>query len=61
MCGTDTFFPHIGGGPFGAGGTMVPVPLGHEPAGEIVEVGAEVDGLKAGTGWVVNPQASPSG
>ena len=61
ICGTDTFFLHLGGGPFGAGGAMVPVPLGHEPAGEIVEVGAEVDGLKVGDRVVVNPQGAPSG
>ncbi len=39
----------------------VPVPLGHEPAGEIVEVGAEVTGLKVGDRVVVNPQDAPSG
>ncbi|MEW1647575.1 zinc-binding dehydrogenase [Streptomyces sp. NPDC091219] len=61
ICGTDTFFLHLGGGPFGPGGTMAPVPLGHEPAGEIVEVGAEVDGLKVGDRVVVNPQGAPSG
>lgn len=26
ICGTDTFFLHIGGGPFGPGGAMTPVP-----------------------------------
>jgi (R,R)-butanediol dehydrogenase/meso-butanediol dehydrogenase/diacetyl reductase len=61
ICGTDTFFLHIGGGPFGPEGAMVPVPLGHEPAGEIVEVGAEVGDLKVGDRVVVNPQSSPSG
>ncbi|MDP4501771.1 zinc-dependent alcohol dehydrogenase [Nonomuraea turcica] len=61
ICGTDVTFLHMGGGPFGPGGQMIPVPLGHEPAGEIVEVGAEVTGLKAGDRVVVNPQAAPSG
>ncbi|MFE5374222.1 zinc-dependent alcohol dehydrogenase [Streptomyces mirabilis] len=61
ICGTDTFFLHIGGAPFGPDGSMVPIPLGHEPAGEIVEVGAEVEDLKAGDRVVVNPQAAPSG
>ncbi|WP_328875227.1 zinc-binding dehydrogenase [Streptomyces sp. NBC_00287] len=61
ICGTDTFFLHLGGGPFGPGGSMTSLPLGHEPAGEIVEVGAEVSGLKAGDRVVVNPQGAPSG
>ncbi|MBC2900590.1 zinc-dependent alcohol dehydrogenase [Streptomyces cupreus] len=61
ICGTDTFFLHMGGAPFGPGGSMVSLPLGHEPAGEIVAVGAEVTGLKAGDRVVVNPQGAPSG
>ena len=61
ICGTDAAFLHMGGGPFGPGGQMTAVPLGHEPAGEIVEVGADVNGLKAGDRVVVNPQAAPSG
>lgn len=61
ICGTDTFFLHLGGGPFGPGGAMAPVPLGHEPAGEIVEVGAEVDGLKVGTTWSSTRRARPPG
>jgi len=61
ICGTDTFFLHIGGIPFGPGGSMISLPLGHEPAGEIVELGAEVEGLKVGDRVVVNPQDAPSG
>jgi 2-desacetyl-2-hydroxyethyl bacteriochlorophyllide A dehydrogenase len=63
ICGTDVAFLHMGGMPARAhlGGDMVPVPLGHEPAGEVVEVGAEVDGLKAGDRVVVNPQDAPTG
>ncbi|MGW7650013.1 zinc-dependent alcohol dehydrogenase [Streptomyces bobili] len=63
ICGTDVTFLHMGGMPARAhlGGDMVPVPLGHEPAGEIAEVGAEVDGLKAGDRVVVNPQDAPTG
>ncbi|MEU3338508.1 zinc-binding dehydrogenase [Streptomyces sp. NPDC006668] len=61
ICGTDTFFLHIGGMPAGADGSMRSIPLGHEPAGEIVEVGAEVTDLKAGDRVVVNPQGVPSG
>ncbi|MGP4011194.1 zinc-dependent alcohol dehydrogenase [Streptomyces sp. 4N124] len=63
ICGTDTAFLHMGGMPSRghAGGETVAIPLGHEPAGEIVEVGAEVAGLKVGDRVVVNPQAAPSG
>ncbi|MFC8516301.1 zinc-binding dehydrogenase [Streptomyces sp. NPDC057257] len=61
ICGTDTFFLHIGGMPAGADGSMRSIPLGHEPAGEIVEVGAEVTELKVGDRVVVNPQGVPSG
>ncbi|MEV0179716.1 alcohol dehydrogenase catalytic domain-containing protein [Streptomyces sp. NPDC050625] len=63
ICGTDVTFLHMGGMPARAhlGGDLVPLALGHEPAGEIVEVGAEVTGLKAGDRVVVNPQEAPSG
>ncbi|MFJ8778548.1 zinc-binding dehydrogenase [Streptomyces sp. NPDC102476] len=61
ICGTDTFFLHLGGMPSGADGAMRAIPLGHEPAGEIVEVGAEVSGLAVGNRVVVNPQGAPTG
>lgn len=61
ICGTDVTFLHMGGIPFGPGGSMIPLPLGHEPAGEIVEVGADVTDLKVGDHVVVNPQGAPSG
>jgi (R,R)-butanediol dehydrogenase/meso-butanediol dehydrogenase/diacetyl reductase len=61
ICGTDVSFLHMGGIPFGPGGSMISLPLGHEPAGEIVELGTEVTGLKVGDRVVVNPQAAPSG
>ncbi|MFF3848993.1 zinc-binding dehydrogenase [Streptomyces sp. NPDC002328] len=63
ICGTDVTFLHMGGMPARAhlGGDLVPVALGHEPAGEVVEVGAEVAGLKAGDRVVVNPQDAPTG
>jgi len=61
ICGTDVSFLHMGGIPFGPGGSTISLPLGHEPAGEIVEIGAEVTDLTVGDRVVVNPQAAPSG
>ena len=63
ICGTDVTFLHMGGFPARAheGGELRPVALGHEPAGEVVEVGAEVTDLKAGDRVVVNPQSGNSG
>jgi 2-desacetyl-2-hydroxyethyl bacteriochlorophyllide A dehydrogenase len=62
ICGTDTFFVQTGGTPYNTpDGSLVPLPLGHEPAGEVVEVGAEVTDLKVGDRVVVNPQGAPSG
>ncbi|WP_406444465.1 alcohol dehydrogenase catalytic domain-containing protein [Streptomyces sp. NBC_00631] len=61
ICGTDTFFVRSGGTPYNADGSVVPLLLGHEPAGEIAQVGAEVTGLKVGDRVVVNPQGVPSG
>ncbi|WP_194830002.1 zinc-binding dehydrogenase [Nocardia sp. XZ_19_231] len=71
ICGTDTQFVHMGGMPAAWStapvpeGTdpqqIVPVVLGHEPAGEIVAVGTEVSGLAVGDHVVVNPQGAPSG
>ncbi|KND28910.1 theronine dehydrogenase [Streptomyces acidiscabies] len=63
ICGTDVTFLHMGGMPARAhlGGDLIPVALGHEPAGEVVQVGAEVTGLKAGDRVVVNPQDAPTG
>ncbi|PYT15843.1 MAG: alcohol dehydrogenase [Acidobacteria bacterium] len=42
MCGTDLHAHH------GVMPVPLPIVLGHEPVGEIVEVGAGVDGLRAG-------------
>jgi (R,R)-butanediol dehydrogenase/meso-butanediol dehydrogenase/diacetyl reductase len=61
ICGTDAAFVQMGGMPLGPGGETAAIPLGHEPAGEVVEIGAEVTGLKTGDRVVVNPQAAPSG
>jgi (R,R)-butanediol dehydrogenase / meso-butanediol dehydrogenase / diacetyl reductase len=61
ICGTDAAFVQMGGMPLGPAGQMASIPLGHEPAGEVIEIGAEVAGLKTGDRVVVNPQAAPSG
>lgn len=57
ICGSDTFYITIGGIPPRQGCT----PLGHEPAGEVVEVGADVTGVEVGDHVVINPMAAPSG
>jgi 2-desacetyl-2-hydroxyethyl bacteriochlorophyllide A dehydrogenase len=57
ICGTDAFFISFGGLP-GADGHM---PLGHEPAGEVVEVGSDVTGVAVGDHVVINPMVAPSG
>jgi len=57
ICGSDLFYISIGGVPPRQGNT----PLGHEIAGEVIEVGADVVGLSIGDHVVVNPMASPTG
>ncbi|KUI01188.1 theronine dehydrogenase [Mycolicibacterium acapulense] len=55
ICGSDAFYISIGGLPPHQGS----MPLGHEPAGEIVAVGADVTGFTVGDHVVVNPMATP--
>ncbi len=57
ICGSDVYYIAIGGIPPRQGETI----LGHEAAGEVVEVGAEVAGLSVGDHVVVNPMADPAG
>lgn len=57
ICGSDALYIAVGGLPPRQGH----MPLGHEPAGEIVEVGAEVGGVAVGDHVVINPMAAPSG
>ncbi|GLE54122.1 threonine dehydrogenase [Mycobacterium montefiorense] len=57
ICGSDAFYITIGGIPPRRGHT----PLGHEPAGEVVEVGDQVSGIAVGDHVVINPMAAPSG
>jgi L-iditol 2-dehydrogenase len=57
ICGSDAFYISIGGVPPRQGH----MPLGHEPAGEVVEIGAEVSGVTVGDHVVINPMAAPGG
>ena len=54
ICGSDALYIATGGLP-PLHGRM---PLGHEPAGEVVAVGADVTRLEVGDHVVVNPMAS---
>jgi 2-desacetyl-2-hydroxyethyl bacteriochlorophyllide A dehydrogenase len=54
ICGSDALYISYGGIPPRQGAT----PLGHEPAGEVVEVGALVHGIAVGDHVVVNPIAA---
>jgi L-iditol 2-dehydrogenase len=53
ICGSDTLYISIGGLPPRQGC----MPIGHEPAGEVVEVGSDVSGIAVGNRVVVNPMA----
>lgn len=55
ICGSDSLYISMGG--LGKGH----MPLGHEPAGEIVEIGSAVTGFAVGDHVVVNPMVAPSG
>ncbi len=57
ICGSDALYISMGGVPPRMGQT----PLGHEPAGEVVEVGGKVAGIAIGDHVVINPFAAPSG
>jgi 2-desacetyl-2-hydroxyethyl bacteriochlorophyllide A dehydrogenase len=57
ICGSDAMYIAMGGIPPRQGQT----PLGHEPAGEVVEVGSAVAAVSVGDHVVVNPMAAPSG
>jgi L-iditol 2-dehydrogenase len=57
ICGSDSFYIARGGIPPREGAT----PLGHEPAGEVVEVGDRVEGIRPGDHVVINPMAHRDG
>ncbi|OBF89082.1 theronine dehydrogenase [Mycobacterium sp. 852002-51152_SCH6134967] len=53
ICGSDTLYISIGGLPPRQGS----MPIGHEPAGEVVEVGTDVRDISVGDRVVINPMA----
>ena len=55
ICGSDAFYISIGGLCEGY------MPLGHEPAGEVVGIGSAVTGIAVGDHVVINPMVAPSG
>jgi len=57
ICGSDALYISLGGLPPRQGR----MPLGHEPSGEVVEVGGDVTGISVGDHVVINPMAAPSG
>ncbi|MCV7344550.1 zinc-dependent alcohol dehydrogenase [Mycolicibacterium rhodesiae] len=57
ICGSDALYISMGGLPPRQGR----MPLGHEPAGEVVEVGRDVTGVTVGDHVVINPIGAPSG
>ncbi len=56
ICGSDLSYIKIGGIPNPRNVT----PLGHEGAGDVMEVGSEVEGIAAGDRVIVNPMMTPS-
>jgi 2-desacetyl-2-hydroxyethyl bacteriochlorophyllide A dehydrogenase len=57
ICASDALYISLGGLPPRQG----QMPLGHEPAGEVVEVGRAVTGIAVGDHVVINPMVAPSG
>jgi threonine dehydrogenase-like Zn-dependent dehydrogenase len=56
ICGSDALYIALGGLPPRQG----QMPLGHEPAGEVVEVGRDVTGVSVGDHVVINPMGATS-
>jgi threonine dehydrogenase-like Zn-dependent dehydrogenase len=57
ICGSDLSYIKVGGMSRNAEGTTA---LGHEAAGEVLEVGAQVSGIRAGQPVVINGMMTPS-
>jgi threonine dehydrogenase-like Zn-dependent dehydrogenase len=56
ICGSDLSYIKMGGIP----NPLPTTALGHEGAGEVLEVGSEVQGIKPGDAVIVNPMMTPS-
>jgi threonine dehydrogenase-like Zn-dependent dehydrogenase len=54
ICGSDLSYIKVGGIPPGTD-----MALGHEGAGEVMQVGAEVEGIAVGTPVIINPMMTP--
>ncbi len=57
ICGSDLSYIKFGGMPAEPGGTTA---LGHEGAGDVLEVGSEVEGIAVGQRVIINPMMTPS-
>lgn len=57
ICGSDLSYIRVGGINRKPGGVTA---LGHEGAGEVVSVGAEVEGVRVGQPVIINPMMTPS-
>ena len=57
ICGSDLSYIKVGGMPRVPGGTTA---LGHEGAGEVMYVGADVEGVSVGQRFIINPMNTPS-
>ena len=57
ICGSDLSYIKWGGIGREEGGVT---PIGHEAAGEIVAIGAEIEGLEVGQRVIINPMNTPS-
>jgi len=57
ICGSDLSYIKMGGIMREPGGVT---PIGHEGAGEVLSVGAEVEGIAAGDSVIINPMNTPS-
>jgi threonine dehydrogenase-like Zn-dependent dehydrogenase len=55
ICGSDLSYIKMGGLPPGK-----PTPIGHEAAGEVIAMGADVAGLAPGARVAINPMNTPS-